>query len=379
MDLTKFGNKDLEEYSLEELWQLFPVELVAYNPDWLKWADDEINYLKNLLSDINPEISHIGSTSIIGICAKNIVDILIETPDSDNWNVIVGRMESNGYLIMSREKHRMSFNKGYTINGYAEKVFHIHFHISGDRDEIMFRDYLNQNPSVAREYEKLKLSLLPEFRNDRDGYTRAKTDFVRKILQIVKNDDSSSAEITEEAQITVMLYQKLGKRQVLDISEWSSISDRNRDFLWRMSLHGNRRVSVNSLWIMTHLDILSSGWLDFLQGALIIRLLAEEDSSKKRIFLQLLRNCEFDPDRPLTIKLLDFCFSKINSECEPYAVRCFSIYVAFKICRDYPELIAELEEYLELLSTQALSPGLKSGLRQTKHKISRLNFSKNDI
>lgn len=81
----------------------------------------------------------------------------------------------------------MSFNKGYTPAGYADKVFHIHFHISGDNDEIRFRDYLIAHPDVAKEYERLKLSLLPKYWHDRDGYTEAKTAFVRSVVDIAKN------------------------------------------------------------------------------------------------------------------------------------------------------------------------------------------------
>ena len=80
----------------------------------------------------------------------------------------------------------MSFNKGYTLGGYAERVFHVHFHVYGDNDEILFRDYLNRNPALAHEYETLKLGLLPRYRNDRDGYTEAKSGFVGKIMGLAK-------------------------------------------------------------------------------------------------------------------------------------------------------------------------------------------------
>lgn len=84
---------------------------------------------------------------------------------------------------MSVSDSRMSFNKGYTPAGYADKVFHIHFHRAGDNDEICFRDYLIAYPEVAKEYEILKLSLLPKYRNDRDAYTEAKSEFVRQTMK----------------------------------------------------------------------------------------------------------------------------------------------------------------------------------------------------
>ncbi len=87
---------------------------------------------------------------------------------------------------MSVSDSRMSFNKGYPPAGYADKVFHIHLHRAGDNDEIRFRDYLIARPEVSKEYEILKLSLLPKYRNDRDGYTEAKTAFVMGVVDIAK-------------------------------------------------------------------------------------------------------------------------------------------------------------------------------------------------
>lgn len=65
---------------------------------------------------------------------------------------------------MSFPDNRMSFNKGYTPAGYADKVFHVHVHRIGDNEEILFRDYLLAHPEYAEEYEKLKLSLLSKYK-----------------------------------------------------------------------------------------------------------------------------------------------------------------------------------------------------------------------
>jgi GrpB-like predicted nucleotidyltransferase (UPF0157 family) len=79
---------------------------------------------------------------------------------------------------MSESERRISLNKGYTENGFAEKVFHLHLRYVGDNHELYFRDFLNENPVTAKEYEKLKLCLWKRYEHDRDGYTEAKTAFV---------------------------------------------------------------------------------------------------------------------------------------------------------------------------------------------------------
>lgn len=80
--------KELSELSLEELWELFPVFLVAHNDEWNIFYDEMESFLKIILSECQVErISHIGSTAISGIWAKDIVDVLIEvSKDSDIWN-----------------------------------------------------------------------------------------------------------------------------------------------------------------------------------------------------------------------------------------------------------------------------------------------------
>jgi GrpB-like predicted nucleotidyltransferase (UPF0157 family) len=126
-------------------------------------------------------ISHIGSTAIEGIWAKNIVDVMIEIPRSASMKDIALRLEQNGFTLMSAAKpNRISLNKGYTENGFADKVYHVHLRYAGDNDELYFRDYLSEHPDVAKEYEALKLNLWKRYEHDRDAYTDAKTDFISK-------------------------------------------------------------------------------------------------------------------------------------------------------------------------------------------------------
>lgn len=177
------SQRNIKDMTLAELWELFPIILTSHNPDWSEWANEEILELSELLKAHGPVINHIGSTAIPNIQAKPIIDILVElNPDADRSR-IKEIMEAAGYICMSVSDSRMSFNKGYTPAGYADKVFHIHFHRTGDNDEIRFRDYLTAHPEVAKEYELLKLSLLPKYKNDRDGYTEAKSEFVRQTIE----------------------------------------------------------------------------------------------------------------------------------------------------------------------------------------------------
>ncbi len=173
--------KELSEMSLEELWELFPIFLVPHNDKWNIFYNEIESFLKIALSECPIErISHIGSTAISGIWAKDIVDVLIEVSKNSDIHNTARVIEKNGFICMSTEAERISFNRGYTKNGFADKVFHVHLRYTGDNDELYFRDYLNEHTQIAREYEAMKLQLWKLFEHNRDAYTNAKTEFIKK-------------------------------------------------------------------------------------------------------------------------------------------------------------------------------------------------------
>lgn len=175
----------LKDLSLEELWELFPIYFVDSSAEFKKQFSEEKENLNLLLGDYARRISHIGSTAIKNIKTKPIVDILIEIDFADKDN-IKEILLSNNYILMHESFDKISFNKGYTVNGYADKVFHIHIKEYGDCDELYFRDYLNDNYEKAKEYEKLKEELYKKYNPNRDLYTAGKSDFVSKIVHLAK-------------------------------------------------------------------------------------------------------------------------------------------------------------------------------------------------
>lgn len=178
-------SKKLSEMTLDELWRLFPIILTEHNSQWSEWYSEEAEQLKRILP---PDLSyyHIGSTAVNGIMAKPIIDIIIAAGSTDMLKAAADILEKHGYIIMSASEKRISLNKGYTENGFAERVFHIHLRSIGDTDEVLFRDYLNAHPDIAKDYERLKLSLWKKYEHDRDGYTNAKTEFVNKYTALAK-------------------------------------------------------------------------------------------------------------------------------------------------------------------------------------------------
>ena len=175
------GNK-LSEMTLEELWKLFPIFLTEHQDCWREWYLEEECLLKSVLSQVE-RISHIGSTAVSSIWAKPIIDILVEVPKESNLLDYKDLIINSGYICMSQSDKGLSFNKGYTENGFAERVFHLHLRYVGDNNELYFRDYLIEHPDVAKEYEELKLKLWKKYEHNRDGYTNAKTEMVKQYTE----------------------------------------------------------------------------------------------------------------------------------------------------------------------------------------------------
>ncbi len=181
--------KELSEMTLEELWQLFPIFLTQHQDYWEQWYLEEKNRILCFLPIIEDiRINHIGSTSIKSIWAKPIIDILVEIPEEFTMDSIKEGFTVNGYICMSETEKRMDFNRGYTADGFAERVFHLHLRYLGDNDELYFRDFMNANPVIAKQYEDMKLSLWERYEHDRDAYTNAKGQFISECTEKAKKE-----------------------------------------------------------------------------------------------------------------------------------------------------------------------------------------------
>lgn len=184
--------KDLSEMTLEELWELFPIILREHNPKYKEWYLKEKENIEKAVG-INEikRINHIGSSAVEGLIAKPTVDILLEIDDNSDIEKLKEKFKNAGWILMSFQKEpdlKMSFNKGYTPNGFAEKVFHLHIRFLRDWDELYFKDYLLIHKEVARKYGELKQRLKKQYEHDRDGYTEAKTEFIKKWTKQAKKD-----------------------------------------------------------------------------------------------------------------------------------------------------------------------------------------------
>ncbi len=182
-------NDTLQGMTNEALWQLFPILLAEYDPAWADRYRQERTQLLQAVGGGVKRISHIGSTAVPGLLSKPTIDILLELADSADIEQTKRDLLSLGYLFSPQPDNpppHMMFMKGYTPQGFEGQAFHLHLRYYGDWDEPYFRDYLIAHPDTAAAYAQLKRRLVPEYRNNRDGYTEAKTVFIKPITALAR-------------------------------------------------------------------------------------------------------------------------------------------------------------------------------------------------
>lgn len=160
--------RTLYDLTREDWNTFFPIELSEHNANWKQiFEEEKQRILENIDNSYFNRIEHFGSTSIPNIKAKNYVDLFIEIPKEFLFDkILIKNFEELGYTffeVPAREdiEAYMSFAKGYNFEGKKEQIFHIHMCPKENVmcNQLKFRDYLIENPSRAKEYEKLKIEL----------------------------------------------------------------------------------------------------------------------------------------------------------------------------------------------------------------------------
>ena len=175
-----------------KLGRQFPIVVVDYDPHWVDLYEQEAGALRALFGcDVLIRLEHFGSTAVPGLAAKPIIDILAEiTSFEAAKETMLPVLEDRGYYYswQSRpEPGHMALWKGYIPD--VPVKYHLHMAPPNHplMDRLLFRDYLRGHTEVARQYEELKRELAQTYRNDREEYTDAKSEFVKRITDIARS------------------------------------------------------------------------------------------------------------------------------------------------------------------------------------------------
>ena len=171
------------------------IQIVEYDPNWPVLFEQEKQRILSLLGTVIIDLQHFGSTSIPGLAAKPILDLLgavwtlDDIPSCTQPLRTLGYEDASVYLGGWIIEDRRLFCKG----PYNEGTHHLHLVQSGSdtwAQNLQFRDYLRAHPESVAEYIQLKAQLANRYQNDIDGYTDGKTAFIRAIM------NGASAQVT---------------------------------------------------------------------------------------------------------------------------------------------------------------------------------------
>lgn len=158
------------------------IKIVPYQEEWKMLFQKESESLQNLLGEEIVSVLHIGSTSVKGLKAKPIIDILLVVKNIESLDQYDNHFQSLGYEprgelgIQGRRYYaKGGYYRTYQIHAFQyDNVYEIQRHLS-------LRDYLRAHPNIAKEYGEIKVKAALRHPEDIEGYCDDKDEYVQQL------------------------------------------------------------------------------------------------------------------------------------------------------------------------------------------------------
>jgi GrpB-like predicted nucleotidyltransferase (UPF0157 family) len=152
-----------------------------YNPKWAEEFDSIKSSLQEILGDLALRIDHIGSTSVPGLGAKDVIDIQITVKELDEQikrNLINAGYNDCGAIthdhIPQGENDNLELWEKFLFNQpEGQRPANIHVRVDGNPNQLyplLFRDYLRAHPNSAKSIELIKKAIAKRHANDTEAY-----------------------------------------------------------------------------------------------------------------------------------------------------------------------------------------------------------------
>jgi len=181
--VTSEREQELQRHTIGKLTRIDgPITLVEYDPAWPALYEREAERIRGALGDRARLLEHAGSTSVPGLAAKPIIDIVLAVPDSSDEGAYVEALEDAGYVLRIREpdwyEHRLFRGTDTNLN------LHVFSEGCEEIDRMLaFRDRLRANERDRDLYERTKRELAARKWEFGQDYADAKTEVVKEILE----------------------------------------------------------------------------------------------------------------------------------------------------------------------------------------------------
>lgn len=160
-----------------------PIHVVPYDPTWVAKFEDEKASLETLLAPWRRgPIEHVGSTAVVGLCAKPVIDVMVGVASLAESEPAKDALREAGYQYSD---YRADILHWFCKPSFAMRTHHLHlipYQSPLWRDRLRFRDLLRTDSALASEYAALKLGLAKKFEFDREAYTAGKAPFISRVL-----------------------------------------------------------------------------------------------------------------------------------------------------------------------------------------------------
>lgn len=178
-----------------------------YNPTWKEQFDFIKHDLTLHLQALNPQIEHIGSTSVEGLAAKPIIDIMIGVRNEEELNQVPALLAGKNYVYYPKYNVDMPYRRFFVLLKEAPAALELpevievddviaekmqdhnlrlaHIHVLPIASEhwtrhLAFRDYLRVHPAVKEEYQAIKEQLVQQQWQDGNDYNDGKDEFIQR-------------------------------------------------------------------------------------------------------------------------------------------------------------------------------------------------------
>ena len=171
------------------------VRVVPYSKAWPSEFAAVRSELLAAFRDDTILIEHIGSTSVPGLCAKPVIDVLVGTSSLENIEVAIPRLAAAQYEYVNKYEVEIPMRRYFVRQESRGPRVHVHAVVEGSKiwnEHLTFRGALRANTATRDAYALLKINLAHSHKNDKAAYTAAKASFITQIL------NSSASSVVSE-------------------------------------------------------------------------------------------------------------------------------------------------------------------------------------
>ena len=168
-------------------------ELAPYQSEWIDQFDREADLLRSILGDKALQVEHVGSTSIPGMAAKPIIDIMVAVEILTRSSDLILALDGIGYNY--RPLDTIADRIFFARESQPEiRTHHLNLTQKGSefwKNQLLFRDYLRENDPLASEYIQLKNDFAEYYARTNHLDREWKSEFVAKVLEMANSDSQA--------------------------------------------------------------------------------------------------------------------------------------------------------------------------------------------